>query len=214
MKLYLSSYHLGNHAAKLIHLVGKPGARVAVCQNALDWSTDLDRKAKGLQAEFDDMRSLGFEPEELDLREYFDEPGLVKKMRSYDLVWVSGGNTFLLIKAMRQSGFDKVIQVLIKPGLLVYAGYSAAFCAVSPSLRGVELVDDKDVQAEGYKSGDIWKGYGLIDFYPIVHFRSSHSESALAEKEYDYVKNSGRPFKTFRDGDVYLVNGSEQSVLN
>ena len=127
MKLYLSSYRLGNHADKLKELVGKPRAKVAVCQNALDWSTDIDRRRKDLDIQFDDMRSLGFEPEELDLRDYFGKPGLLEKMQKYDMVWVRGGNAFILVKAMKQSGFEEVIDKLIKPGKLVYAGFSAAF---------------------------------------------------------------------------------------
>lgn len=213
MRLYLSSYRLGNHSDELKKLVGKPGAKVAVCQNALDWSSDFERKAKSLQAEFDDMKILGFEPEELDLRNYFGKPGLVEKMQSYDMIWVRGGNTFLLVKAMRQSGFSEVIDKLIKTNRVVYAGYSAAFCAVSKSLRGVELVDDKDATAEGYTTGEVWEGFGLIDFYPIVHFRSDHPESNDAEKEYEYVKGLGAPIKTFRDGDVYLVNETGSKVL-
>lgn len=214
MKLYLSSYRLGNHADELVKLVGKPGAKVAVCQNALDWSTDLERKAISLQAEFDDMKRLGFEPEELDLRDYFGKPGLTKKLRSYDMVWFRGGNTFMLVKAMKQSGFNEVIEKLIKTDRLVYAGYSAAFCAMSKSLHGVELIDDKDAEVDGYEPGDVWEGFGLIDFYPIVHFRSDHAESELAEKEYGYVKNLGTPMKTFRDGDVYIVNDAEKRVLS
>lgn len=213
MKLYLSSYRLGNHANELQNLVGKSEAKVAVCQNALDWSTDLDRKAKGLQSEFDDMKSLGFKPEEVDLRNYFGKPGLVEKMRTYDVVWVRGGNAFILVKAMKQSGFDQVIEKLIKTNRLVYAGYSAAFCAVSKSLRGVELVDDKDATAERYEPGEVWEGFGLVDFNPIVHFRSDHTESDDVEKQYEYVKSLNIPIKTFRDGDVYLVNDTEEKVL-
>ncbi|MBP7821072.1 Type 1 glutamine amidotransferase-like domain-containing protein [Candidatus Saccharibacteria bacterium] len=213
MKLYLSSYRLGNHASKLKELVDKPGARVAVCLNALDWSKDLDRRAKGLESELNDMKSLGFEPEELDLREYFSKPGLLEKMKNYDMVWFRGGNAFILVKAMKQSGFDEVIEKMVKTGRLVYAGYSAAFCVVSPSLRGVELVDDKDVEAESYESGEVWEGFGLIDFYPIVHFRSDHPESDDVEKEYEYVKSRGITLKTFKDGDVYLVDGDQRSVL-
>ena len=213
MKLYLSSYRLGNNTDELKKLVGKPGSKVAVCQNALDWSTDIERKAKGLKAEFDDMKSLGFEPEELDLRDYFEKPGLVEKMKSYKMVWIRGGNAFLLVKAMRQSGFGEVIDKLIKTNQLVYAGYSAAFCAVSKSLRGVELVDNKDVEADGYEPGEVWEGFGLIDFYPIVHFRSDHPESDDVEKEYEYVKSLGIPIKTLRDGDAYLVTETESKVL-
>lgn len=214
MKLYLSSYRLGNYADELVKLVGKPGAKVAVCQNALDWSTDLERKAERLEVEFDDMKRLGFAPEELDLRDYFDKPGLVDRLQSYDMVWFRGGNTFILVKAMRRSGFNDVIERLIKTNRLVYAGYSAAFCAMATSLHGVELVDDKDATADGYGPGDVWDGFGLIDFYPIVHFRSEHAESAQTEKEYEYLKKLGVPVKTFRDGDVYIVNDTEKRILS
>jgi hypothetical protein len=38
----------------------------------------------------------------------------------------------------------------------VYAGYSAAFCVLAPSLRGMELVDDVHARADGYEAGDDW----------------------------------------------------------
>ncbi len=214
MKLYLSSYRMGNHTEELKKLVGKANAKVAVCVNASDGSDDVERKAEGLARELEDMRSLGFEAEQLDLREYFGKSGLAEKMKSYDLIWVRGGNTFLLAKAFRQSGFDKVFADQVVSGGLVYAGYSAAFCVLNTSLRGVELVDDKDAQAEGYEPGEIWEGLGVIDFYPIVHFRSDHHESELVEKEYEFVVKNNIPHKTFKDGDVYLVNGSKQRTLS
>lgn len=213
MKLYLSSYRLGNHTEKLKELVGKPGAHVAVSVNALDYSTDLDRKQGVLDRELEDMRSLGFNPEHLDLRDYFDNGDLAEKLKEYDLIWFSGGNVFILAKAFKQSGFNNVFEDRVKTGQLVYAGYSAAFCVLSDNLHGVELVDDKDAEAEGYESGEIWQGLGVIDFYPIVHFRSDHPESDDVEKEYGYVVENNIPHKTFKDGDVYLVNGEEQAVL-
>ncbi len=190
-------------------LVGKPGARVAVSINAIDFSTDTERTAAVLQRELDDMRSLGFEAEQLDLREYFKRDDIVEKMAQYDLVWFSGGNTFILAKAFKQSGFDAVFEELIKQEKLIYAGYSAAFCVLPKSLHGVELVDDKDIVADGYESGEIWEGVGLIDFYPIVHFRSDHPESDDVEKEYMFVRENNMAHKTFQDGDVYIVDGNQ-----
>src|SRR5665213_4601933 len=112
MRLYLSSYRLGDHAEKLKELVGKTSARVAVSVNACDNLPALARKIL-LRRELKDMRNLGFVAEELDLRIYFNKKGLLKKMKTYDLVWFSGGNTFLLVKAFKQSGFDEVIEQLI-----------------------------------------------------------------------------------------------------
>lgn len=213
MKLYLSSYRLGNHSNKLQALVNQPGAKVAVCANAIDHARSDDKRQAIVQRECDDMRNLGFIPEELDLREYFNKDNIVEKMKEYKLIWINGGNVFLLVKAMKQSGFDKVFNKLIKTEKLIYAGYSAAFCALAPSLRGMELVDDKDVQVDGYQEAIIWEGFSLIDFYPVVHFRSDHPESAATEKEYEYVVSNNIPYKTFRDGDVYIVAGEKKEIL-
>lgn len=214
MKLYLSSYRLGNYTDKLKELVGKPNAKVAVCVNALDATPDEVRNGVVLKREIEDMQSLGFTPEELDLREYFGKSGIVEKLQQYDLIWLSGGNVFLLAKAFKQSSFADVFEQLVKTEKIVYAGYSAAFCVLNDSLKGVELVDDKDAQAEGYEPDEIWQGIGLIDFYPIVHFRSNHHESDAVEKEYEFVVSNNIPHKTFKDGDVYLVDGEHQTVLN
>lgn len=212
MKLYLSSYQLGNFTDELKRLIGKGDAKIAVCVNALDANKEFRRKV--LDRELEAMRSLGFGAEELDLRDYFNKnTDLLERMREYDAIWISGGNVFILAKAFKQSGFNQVIEQKVKTGDLVYAGYSAAFCVLTPSLHGVELVDDKDAVAEGYEPGEIWEGIGLIDFYPIVHFRSNHHESELVEKEYEYVCKNNINHKTFKDGDVYLVDGDRKEVL-
>lgn len=214
MKLYLSSYRLGNHVNKLKELINKDGAKVAVCVNALDNTTIDVRNDIVLARELDDIRTLGCQAEELDLRNYFNNDMLSEVIKEYDAIWVSGGNTFILAKAFTQSGFDKVFYNEVENGQLVYAGYSAAFCVLSDDLHGVDLVDDKDASAEGYEHGNIWKGIGIINFHPIVHFRSNHHESDDVEKEYNYVVSNNIPYKTFKDGDVYLVDGNEGSVLS
>ncbi len=213
MKLYLSSYRTGKHGNELVKLVNNKNAKVAVSVNALDFSNDLERRNARLAQELADMESLGFNAEELDLREYFNNDSLLEHIGQYDAVWFSGGNTFILAKAFRQSGFDRVIEELVRTDKLVYSGYSAAFCVLYSSLRGGELVDDKDAPAQGYKPGEIWNGMGLIDFYPIVHFRSNHHESDDVEKEYNFILENGLPYKTFKDGDVYLVKGDDTAVV-
>ena len=212
MRLYLSSYRLGDHEEKLVALVGRPGAKAAVCVNALDNMKSTVR-ADVLRRELDDMRRLGFVPEELDLRESFARDGLLDRMGTYEIIWISGGNVFLLAKAMRQSGFDRVIRMLLKTDRIVYAGYSAAFCVLARSLRGMDLVDDVHARADGYAPGEAWDGLGLIDFHPIVHFRSEHSESIQTEREYDFVIAHGIRHETLRDGDVYLVQNDERTLL-
>ena len=166
-----------------------------------------NEKQKSLQSELEAMSELRFIPEHLDLKNYFGKSdALVEKLSNFDVVWVIGGNSFLLRKAMEQSGFDKVIDQLIETDKLVYAGYSAGICVLAPSLKGVELVDDPNIQVEGYNSDIIWKGYGLIDFYPIVHYDSDHPESHLVDIELEHIKSLGIKYKTLRDGDTIIIN--------
>jgi dipeptidase E len=212
LRLYLSSYRLGDYEERLVALVGCPGAKAAVCVNALD-NMKSELRSDVLRRELDDMRRLGFLPEELDLRESFAREGLLDRMRAYHIVWVSGGNVFLLAKAMKQSGFDRAIRALLNEDRIVYAGYSAAFCVLAPSLRGMELVDDVHARADGYEPGEDWTGLELIDFHPIVHFRSDHGESTKVEREYDFVVANKIPHETFRDGDVYCVRGDDRAFL-
>lgn len=153
------------------------------------------------------MQSLGFEPRHVDLRRYFgDADGLTETLRQFDVVWVMGGNAFILRKAMQQGGLGRVIEKLIRTNQLAYAGYSAALCVISPTLDGVELVDDVDASAEGYDPETKWEGYGLIDWYPVVHYRLDHPESALAERVLAYIRSKGRKYKTLRDGNTVVID--------
>jgi len=107
MKLYLSSFRLGYKPQELVSLVGK-NKKAAVIANSTDFLTDNSIYDSGVQREMDDLRNLGFEPENVDLRDYFDKPdGLGKRLSEFGLLWVRGGNTFVLRRAFSESGFDK-----------------------------------------------------------------------------------------------------------
>jgi dipeptidase E len=104
MKLYLSSYGLGDHPQRLVDLVGANN-QVAVIANARDFSTDIGRRSEGVKTEIRNLRTLGLQANEVDLRSYFLKPReLAKELEEYGMVWVIGGNTFILRKALKESG--------------------------------------------------------------------------------------------------------------
>lgn len=204
VKLYLSSYQLGDNPQSLVNLVGA-NKKVAVIPNALDFSTDTSRRDASMQKEFDDLKQLGFEPEEVDLRKYFGKPKeLAERLSDYGLVWARGGNAFILRKAYKESGFDEWLIGQRSNKELVYGGYSAGVCVLSPSLKGVDLVDDPSVLAEGYDSEVIWEGVGLIDFSFAPHYKSNHVESESVDKEIEYFVKNGLEYKALRDGEVII----------
>src|SRR5437588_4232973 len=109
MKLYLSSFRLGNHPEQLVRLLSSK-KKTAVIANAMDGATEHERKL-GVERELNDLHSLGLYAEECDLREYFGKKEALKRhLNQYGLVWIRGGNTFVLRRAMDESGLDEALK--------------------------------------------------------------------------------------------------------
>src|SRR4030043_1378453 len=58
------------------------------------------------------MIKIDFQVEDIDI-EGKTKDQLRDLLKDKDIIWVQGGNTFYLMKAVRESGFDKVIKELI-----------------------------------------------------------------------------------------------------
>ena len=126
MKLYLSSYMLGDHNDKLIAMAGR-GARMAVITNALDY-IPLQAQIEHACTRWDPNIHFvenGFDPSPLDLRHYFGRTQeLHQVLLRFKVVWALGGNAFLLRRAMHESGFEDLIHGLLAEGA-IYGGWSA-----------------------------------------------------------------------------------------
>lgn len=209
MKLYLSSYRIGNDPKKLIELFSV-NKKAAVIANAMDFLEKSERD-KSVEQEIDDLTKLGLTAEELDLRDYFNKSkDLNSKLNTYGLIWVRGGNTFILRRAMAQSAFDKLLKKKNKDPDFVYAGYSAGACIMSPTLHGLELADNPHRIPARYKSNIIWNGVDVIDFSIAPHYRSNHPESNVMEKVVEYYIQQRMPFKTLRDGEAIVMTKSNK----
>ena len=75
MRLYLSSYKLGNDQGALSSLAPTGGLKVGHIPNALDFTgVDEARRERDSADELRQLESLGFSVQHLDLREYFGRP--------------------------------------------------------------------------------------------------------------------------------------------
>ncbi|KKQ91661.1 MAG: hypothetical protein UT58_C0014G0009 [Microgenomates group bacterium GW2011_GWC1_39_7b] len=204
MKLYLSSYRLGDNPQQLVDLIGS-NKKVAVVANSIDFGNDPERRKAGVQREADDLKQLGLVPEEIDLRSFFGRPEeLAKKLSEFGTIWVRGGNTFILRRAFKESGMDEWLVNQKENKELVYAGYSAGVCVLSPSLNGLETVDDPNIVSEGYTKEVIWSGLGLISFAFAPHYKSNHPETEMVDREVEYYIKNGIEFKALHDGEVII----------
>jgi dipeptidase E len=96
MKLYLSSFRLGDQPEQFLY-PHAPNNRVAVIQNAQDHWADPVKRKTWLDREFDDLRGLGLEPVELDLRKFFGrQDELREEISRFAYCWAMGGNCFVL----------------------------------------------------------------------------------------------------------------------
>lgn len=93
MRLYLSSYGLGNYSKELFKLVGV-NKKIAIIGNAGDhYKPKKEKRGESIQRQFDSLSRVGLMPQEIDLRKYFNkEKELEKKLKKFGAVWIKGGN--------------------------------------------------------------------------------------------------------------------------
>jgi len=213
MRLYLSSFRNGNKPDELLRLLGDR-RRTAVIHNAADFVSADERQHKALD-ETDRLKSIGLEATEIDLREYFGKSeDLRAKLAMFDLLWVRGGNCFVLRRAFKMSGADQIITDLLAKDRIVFGGYSAGIDMLTPSLHGAELVDDVNAIPDGYGSEVVWDGLNLVPYAIAPHYKSDHPESADIDKSVEYLIDNHIPFIALRDGEAIVVDGNTQFIAS
>lgn len=203
MKLYLSSYKLGNREDYLKEWISNHNNIILLINNSKDHKVfDLEQQEK-LNSYIKMLEDIGFKVELLDLRNYFGKyEELVKKVGNYSAFFVVGGNVFVLRQAYKLSGFDKYL-IVNKDKDILYAGFSAGSCVLSPSLEGLDIVDEAINPYNNDKV--IYDGLNLINFTFVPHYKSLHEESALIDETVDYLDKNSIKYKTISDGEVLII---------
>lgn len=205
MKLYLSSYRLGNSVEELKNWLINHDKNIAVIPNAIDEFPDGERKTNRVLEKCKDLEDIGFIVNIINLRKYFNNPEqLSEKLNKYKSFYVIGGNVFVLRTAMKLSGFDNYIRNIANEDDCLYAGFSAGICVLANDLHGIHLADN--LEADPYQYGKlIWDGIGLIDYMPVPHYDSpTNKESPLMYNVVSYLDEHNLPYKVMRDGDVFI----------
>ncbi len=219
MRLFLSSYLLGSEPQRILDLLPDPAHRKAlIVMNAADlYEPETRKEILGLQIA--GFAELGIEANELDLRTYFrsEENRIEHAIQQVDLIWAVGGNTFVLRRAMRLSGFDNAIKAAILNDEVAYGGFSAGAVAVTPNLRGTEIVDDPHTVPENYgpfAKDIIWEGINLHPFAIAPHFESTYEEAGDTQAVIDYFLVNNIPHLPLLDGEALIINGQEETFIN
>ncbi|MBF6212314.1 Type 1 glutamine amidotransferase-like domain-containing protein [Nocardia puris] len=211
MRLFLASYRFGGHEERLAELAGGRG-RVAVIPNACDawpaaWSS-------AVTSDLVPLRRLGYRPEVLDLREYVGRGAeLERRLSSFPLAWVRGGNTFVLRAQFARSGADLAFARLLADDALCYAGYSAGACVLTPDLHGLETADDPGEVLPACGVEPRWDGLGLVDHRIVPHISSPTDPDGVGNALAAEYRAAGVPHWALTDEEVVVVEGDRVELL-
>jgi dipeptidase E len=208
MKFYLSSYKLGSteNVEKFKDMIRDTNKNVAYIANAMDFSTDLERRKNSQKADIDDLKSIGLIPTEINLVDFFHKKDeLENELAKFDIIRVRWWNTFVLRQAMKLSGFDEIIKDYYNNKKdITYGAYSAWVCVLWPTLECLKIVDDPTQKPYGeYET--IRDGLWILDYSIAPHYRSDHFESEDIEKEVQNMIDQKILFKALRDGEVIII---------
>jgi dipeptidase E len=215
VRAYLSSFRIGDRPQELLRLL-RGRTRTALVVNADDYKDEAARIAS-LEREVNELRGLGLEPFEVDLRDYFGRgENLHEVLSSVDLIYVRGGNGFVLRRAFKHSAADDILRELLANDRVVYAGYSAGPIMLGPTLRGIQgQIDDPTFIPEGYPNEPpTYECLSVLPYVVVPHYRSEHPESEEIERTVAYLIAHHIPFIALRDGQALVIDGTRSTVVD
>ena len=206
--LLLTSAGMQPMKDEILKLLTKPAYDVTVA-----FITTAAKSEENLSYLNEDLRimreEVRFNVEEIDI-EGKTESQVMKLLELKDIIFVEGGNTFYLLKAMRACKFEKVIRKLLKQGK-VYIGVSAGSMVAGKTIitsvwRGE--FNGKNKNTVGLKN---LKGLGLVPFDIFVHYQPEYAE--IIKEKMPNVKKRAKNLRILTDDQAILVQGKEVDLI-
>lgn len=180
-----------------------PGARIGFVPTASSiyddraW-VDLDRIT---------LREQGWQTVEFDI-EAMTPTDVAASLSMVDAVFVSGGNVFHLLAALRRTGIGDVLTEHVLAGL-PYIGASAGACVVGSDIEPLALLDDP-TEATGLLST---AGLGWIDEVIVPHADGIVSGRAIVD---EISRRYAQRFllRLLADDQALLVSKDSRSVIS
>ena len=202
-KLFLASY-FSDSAGLFPGFAGEDlaGKRVVFIPTA----SLLEKLAFYVTADKKALQKLGLTVEELEVSSAAREE-MERSISSADYIFVSGGNTFVLLQELRRTGADKLIIEHIAKGK-IYIGSSAGSAILSKDIGYVKHMDPADA-APGLKGG--FSALSVIDFYIVPHC-TNFPFRKVAEKTVKEFSDT-LDLRPISNDQVIIVDGEKVETL-
>lgn len=130
-----------------------------------------------------------------------NQPISFSEIKDFDVIYVCGGNTFYLLKKVRESGFDEIIKEFIKTDKL-YFGVSAGSILVGPNIEIAHPGDKNDVNLQNLT------GLNLTNIIISPHYtdeEKSFIEGFKEKSPYPVVPLTNEQALLILDGKTKIV---------
>jgi len=185
---------------EILKILPKPANQIKLAH--IITASKVQKDTSYVDKDTDAMRKFGFSVTNVDL-EGKKEKDLRDILQSFDVIYVQGGNTFYLLKWVKESGFDAVIEELIGRGK-IYIGVSAGSIIAGPDIEiaGWKGFDPNEIGLKDFS------GLGCVPFCIFPHYKLEHA-SFLKEEiaKYPY------PVRILNDKQAFLVRDSEVTLV-
>jgi len=175
-------------------LVKKPANQIKIA-----WITTASKggvlSQEYLKLHKEQMENIGYSFARIDI-EARNEEQLKDIAQENDMIFIEGGNVFYLLRAIRQTGFDKILKKFIDEGKL-YVGASAGAYIMCPT---IEMGSWKHPERPRYELTDL-TSLNYVPFLIFAHYLPEHKE--LIENK---IKTTEFPLRVIQDNQGFLVD--------
>ena len=140
------------------------------------------------------IKENGYSIEEIDIKDKSKEE-LLNFFKDKNIIHIEGGNTFYLLKAIRETGFNKILKELLSEGK-IYIGTSAGAYVMCPSIE-VSDWDDETVDRFGLSE---FTALNYVPFVLKVHYKDEAEE---------LVREKMKTLKTSSDSSIKKLKKSK-----
>lgn len=126
-------------------------------------------------------------------------------LSDFDAIYIGGGNTFKLLKKIKDSEFDKKLKEYYENGGIIYGG-SAGALILGNKIDLALISKEKDENIVGLKNTS---GLNLIKDYDI----QCHFEPNQINKHLEFIKNSKRKIIAIPEESGLIVKDNKLEVI-
>ena len=145
VNLHLKSDGFTNEkvARKFLQIIGKPPGQIKIV--FIPIAARTDDELEHVQESKNELLEMGILEQNIKVLE---TPIDLKEIVEFDAIYVGGGNTFYLLKKIKEMGFDKLIRRFVALGKL-YVGVSAGSMIAGPDIEIASPFDENGCQFIG-----------------------------------------------------------------